>query len=158
ERIISGSLRSRKRRRLWHVAVGAGGISLVAAAVAFVALRHPGIHSIAILPFRVMPNADAEALAYVATGLTDGIRRGLIGLPELAVADGASSEVMKDSTNLSRVANVLHVAAVLTGKVQRQGRRLRVTAEVDTGGFTFWQGTVDGQEEAPLTMIGELSR
>src|SRR5205814_3287462 len=96
-----------------RVSLAVGAVLLLAAAAyGFVSLRHPGIHSIAVLPFRVTPAADTGALAYVASGLTDGVRRELMRIPGLAVAAGASSEVMKDSANLGRVADALHVASV----------------------------------------------
>jgi serine/threonine-protein kinase len=147
-----------RRRRLSRAGMVIGGVGILAAAVAFVALRRPGIHSIAVLPFRVTPASDTAALDHVASGLTDGMRRDLMRIPGLAVAASASSEVMKDSTNLRRVADALHVASVLTAKVQQRDKRLLVTAEIDTGGFAMWEATIDGDTDNPLAALDELRR
>jgi serine/threonine-protein kinase len=146
-------------RRRWfaRAAIGASGLAVVTAAITFAALRRPGVHSIAVLPFRVTPASDST-LDYVASGLTDGVRRDLLRIPGLAVAASASSEVMKDSTNLRRIADALHVASVLTAKVERRDKRLLVTVEIDTGGFAMWQATMDGDADNPLALLDELRR
>jgi DNA-binding winged helix-turn-helix (wHTH) protein/TolB-like protein len=87
------------------------------------------IPSVAVLPF-VNMSADEEN-DYLCRGVSETILNMLAQTPELHVASGTSSfQPRLKGLSLPEIADLLGVTTVLEGSVQRQGNRLRITAQL----------------------------
>jgi TolB-like protein/Tfp pilus assembly protein PilF len=100
--------------------------------------------SVAVLPFENMSNdKDNE---YFSDGLTETLLHMLAQVPELKVAARTSSFSFKgQNLNIREIATALGVAHVLEGSVQRQGDRVRITAQLirASDGFHVWSESYD---------------
>jgi TolB-like protein/thioredoxin-like negative regulator of GroEL len=100
--------------------------------------------SVAVLPFENMSNdKDNE---YFSDGLTETLLHMLAQVPELKVAARTSSFSFKgQNLNIRQIATALGVAHVLEGSVQRQGDRVRITAQLirASDGFHVWSESYD---------------
>ncbi len=100
--------------------------------------------SVAVLPFENMSNdKDNE---YFSDGLTETLLHMLAQVPELKVAARTSSFAFKgQNINIREIATALGVAHVLEGSVQRQGDRVRITAQLirASDGFHVWSESYD---------------
>jgi len=89
----------------------------------------PPERSVAVLPF-VNMSADQES-TYFATGVADTILNMLAQVPGLHVAARTSSfQPRLNGMGAGEICDLLGVSAVLEGSVQRQGNRLRITAQL----------------------------
>jgi TolB-like protein len=89
----------------------------------------PPERSVAVLPF-VNMSADEE-VDFLGSGVADTILNMLVTIPDLHVASRTSSfQPRLDGLSVPEIAALLGVAAVLEGSVQRQGDRLRITAQL----------------------------
>ena len=85
--------------------------------------------SVAVLPFNNF--GGDEATGRLADGVTEDIITDLAQFPELDVVARNSTQAYKGkSVDVRQVASVLDVGYVLEGSIQRQGGRLRVTAQL----------------------------
>lgn len=85
--------------------------------------------SVAVLPFNNY-GGDA-ATGRLADGLTEDIITDLAQFPELDVVARNSTQIYTgQSVDVREVASVLNVGYVLEGSIQRQGDRLRITAQL----------------------------
>ncbi len=102
--------------------------------------------SIAVLPFaNFSPEADTE---YLSDGLTEELIHVLKKVDGLRVVARTSSFQFKGKANdLRRVGKELQVGFVLEGSIQKDGSRLRVTAQlIDAStGFHLWSERFDRQ-------------
>jgi TolB-like protein/lipopolysaccharide biosynthesis regulator YciM len=100
--------------------------------------------SVAVLPFVNMSgNQENE---YFSDGLTETLLHMLAQIPELKVAARTSSFAFKNqSRTIVEIAQLLGVAHVLEGSVQRSGDRVRITAQLIRAddGFHVWSETYD---------------
>jgi adenylate cyclase len=99
----------------------------------------PSGPSVAVLPFVNM--SDNKENEYFSDGLTETLLHMLSQLPELRVAARTSSFAFKDrDTSIAEIASTLGVAHILEGSVQRDGDRVRVTAQLirAADGFHVW--------------------
>ena len=101
--------------------------------------------SVAVLPFVNMSgNAENE---YFSDGLTETLLHMLAQVPGLKVAARTSSFSFKEQPELtaSEIANILNVAHILEGSVQRAGDRVRITAQLIRAddGFHVWSENYD---------------
>jgi len=121
--------RSAAKRR--YLAVAVLIVILAAGALAW-EWRNPAIDSIAILPLQ---NASGDPeMDYLSDGLTENVIRALSPLPRLKVMSGASvAQYRGHPADPRAVAQLLHVRAVLVGKVSRHGETLTVSVEVVNG-------------------------
>lgn len=95
--------------------------------------------SVAVLPF-VNMSGDKEN-EYFSDGLTETLLHMLAQLPDLRVAARTSSFAFKgQNKSVSEIADVLGVAHILEGSVQKSGERIRVTAQLVRAddGFHVW--------------------
>ena len=115
--------------------------------------------SIAVLPFaNLSAEKDSE---YFSDGLAEEILNALSQVEELSVAARSSSFSFKGkSTEISEIANKLHVANVLEGSVRRAGNRVRVTVQlVDArNGFQLWSERYDRQLEDIFEIQDDIAR
>jgi TolB-like protein/Flp pilus assembly protein TadD len=104
----------------------------------------PPAHSIAVLPF-VNMSGDKEQ-EYFSDGLTEELLNSLARINELQVAARTSAFSFKGKdADIGTIARKLNVGAVLEGSVRRSGRRLRITAQLNSAvtGFHLWSQTYD---------------
>lgn len=100
--------------------------------------------SVAVLPF-VNMSGDANN-EYFSDGLTETLLHMLAQLPELRVAARTSSFAFKGKeTGIAEISEILGVAHVLEGSVQKAGNRVRVTAQLirANDGFHVWSQNYD---------------
>lgn len=100
--------------------------------------------SIAVLPF-VNMSGDANN-EYFSDGLTETLLHMLAQLPELRVAARTSSFSFKGKdTGIAEIGEMLGVAHILEGSVQKAGNRVRVTAQLIRAddGFHVWSQNYD---------------
>jgi class 3 adenylate cyclase/TolB-like protein/cytochrome c-type biogenesis protein CcmH/NrfG len=137
----------RRPRGIPHLAV-----SLVLAIAALVAAWQmgPGFSranvepSIAVLPFTdLSPEGDQE---YFAEGISEELLNLLGQIPDLRVSARTSSFAFKDENlGIPEIGERLHVNHVLEGSVRKDGKEVRVTAQLirAADGFHVWSHTWD---------------
>jgi len=100
--------------------------------------------SIAVLPF--VPLSSGEDDGYFADGLTEEILNALAQLPALHVTARTSSFFFKgQNIPVPEIAARLDVAYVVEGSVRRDGKQVRITAQLihASDGFHLWSATYD---------------
>jgi TolB-like protein/Tfp pilus assembly protein PilF len=161
------------RRQLWLVAIA--GTMLAAGAVAGYWAWHPWSSvesqrpaipaelpnkSIAVLPFE---NASADsANAFFAVGVQDQILTTLSRVSDLTVISRASVEQYQTNKprNAREIGQQLAVAYLLTGTVQRDANRLRVTAQLIDArkDAQIWAETYDKTAADVFAIQSELAQ
>ncbi|HTC23795.1 MAG TPA: tetratricopeptide repeat protein, partial [Gemmatimonadales bacterium] len=151
-------------------------LKLVASAVALIALaaaayagmryrssaggaasREPAL-SVAVLPFTNLSRDSANE--YFSDGISEEILNAVGQLPGVRVPARSSAFAFKgQNLPASEVARRLKVAHVLEGRVQREGNRVRITAElVDAStGFQRWSGKYDRDATDVFAVEDEIS-
>ncbi len=118
---------------------------------------NPPDRSIAVLPFT--DSSEAKDQAYLCDGVSEQILHTLAQVDGLRVVGRASSFSLKGK-NTKEVAEKLNVGNVLEGSLQRQGNRVRVTAElIDArNGFRVWTETYDRELDGAFALQDEIAR
>jgi len=122
-------------RRVWRWALGVSGVVLVAALL--ISLRGgradagavTPIHSLAVLPLQ---NLSADpAQEYFSDGMTDALITDLAQIGSLKVISRTSIvHYKKTEKTLPEIARELNVDGIIEGTVQREGDRVRITAQL----------------------------
>ena len=115
-----------------------------AASVERMAFPLPAKPSIAVLPFVNLSVDPADG--FLPDGISEDITASLSKLPKLFVISRTTTATYKDrDVTVKQVAEELGVRYVLEGSVQRQGERMRVTAQlIDAlSGAHVWAGRYD---------------
>jgi TolB-like protein/Flp pilus assembly protein TadD len=115
--------------------------------------------SIAVLPF-VNMSGDAKN-DYFSDGITEEILNALAQVPNLKVAARTSAFAFKGKEeDLRKVGEVLDVATVLEGSVQKSGGEVRITAPlIDTRtGYHLWSEKYDRKLTSIFGVEDEISR
>lgn len=118
-----------------------------------------GRPSVAVMPFLNMSNS--EDMGYLGDGLAEEILNLLSRLSELNVAARTASFYFRDKdVDLRDIADRLGVAHVLEGSVRRDGRHVRVTAQlVETAsGFQVWSAAYDRDMGGLLALQEDIAR
>lgn len=108
------------------------------------ATRPAVANSLAVLPFDNL-SGDVEQ-AYFSNGLSEEVRSTLArNLALQVMAKSSSSRFGESKDDATQIADALGVAYLLDGTVQREGDRVRVSAELIDGdtGFARWSDTFD---------------
>src|SRR6266478_2223426 len=118
---------------------------------------NPPDRSIAVLPFT--DSSEAKDQDYLCDGISEEILHTLAQVDGLRVVSRASSFSLKGK-NTKEVGEKLNVGNVLEGSLQRQGNRVRVTAElIDTrNGFRVWKETYDREFDGAFAFQDEIAR
>jgi TolB-like protein/tRNA A-37 threonylcarbamoyl transferase component Bud32 len=113
--------------------------------------------SIAVLPFT--DSSETKDQEYLCAGLSEEILHTLAHVDGLRVAGRTSSFSLKGK-NTKEVGEKLNVGNVLEGSLQREGNRVRVTAElIDArNGFRVWTETYDRELEGAFALQDEIAR
>jgi TolB-like protein/tRNA A-37 threonylcarbamoyl transferase component Bud32 len=118
---------------------------------------NPPDRSIAVLPFSDV--SEAKDQEYLCDGVSEEILHTLAQVDGLRVVGRASSFSLKGK-NTKEVGEKLNVGNVLEGSLQRQGNRVRVTAElIDArNGFRVWTETYDREFDGAFALQDEIAR
>src|SRR2546421_12402301 len=120
---------------------------------------NPPEKSIAILPF--LDLSQAKDQEYFCDGISEEILDTLAKVDGLRVLGRTSSFSFKGkSTGASEVGKKLNVENVLEGTLQRQGNRIRVTAELINArnGFDVWSETYGREVRGVFALQDEITR
>jgi len=100
--------------------------------------------SIAVLPFANM--SEDKAQEYFSDGLAEEIINALVQVPGLKVTARTSAFAFRGKEqDITKIAEALHVSAILEGSVRKSGDRLRVTAQLINAadGYHLWSQRYD---------------
>jgi TolB-like protein/DNA-binding winged helix-turn-helix (wHTH) protein/tetratricopeptide (TPR) repeat protein len=132
--VITGATGTGTRRR-WRWTAAVGGAVLISAML--ISLRGrwgdagavPPIHSLAVLPLQ---NLSADpAQEYFSDGMTDALITDLAQIGSLKVISRTSVvHYKKTEKTLPEIAGELKVDGIVEGTVQREGDRVRITAQL----------------------------
>ena len=115
--------------------------------------------SVAVLPFINM-SGDKEN-EYFSDGLTETLLHMLAQLPDLRVAARTSSFAFKGKdAGIAEIADILGVAHVLEGSVQKAGNRVRITAQLIRAedGFHIWSQSYDRDLDDIFAIQDEIAK
>jgi serine/threonine protein kinase len=118
---------------------------------------NPPDGSIAVLPFT--DSGEAKDQAHLCEGISEEILHTLTQVDGLRVVGRTSSFSLKGK-NTKEVGEKLNVGNVLEGSLQRQGNRVRVTAElIDArNGFRVWTETYDRELDGAFALQDQIAR
>ena len=118
---------------------------------------NPPDRSVAVLPFT--DSSKAKDQDYLCDGISEEILHTLAQVDDLRVAGRTSSFSLKGK-NTKEVGEKLNVGNVLEGSLQRQGNRVRVTAELTDArnGFRVWTETYDRELNGAFALQDEIAR
>jgi serine/threonine protein kinase len=118
---------------------------------------NPPDRSVAVLPFT--DSSKTKDQDYLCDGISEEILHTLAQVDGLRVAGRTSSFSLKGK-NTKEVGEKLNVGNVLEGSLQRQGNRVRVTAELTEArnGFHVWTGTYDREVDGAFALQDEIAR
>jgi TolB-like protein/tetratricopeptide (TPR) repeat protein len=114
-------------------------------------------HSVAVLPFAdLSAERDQE---HFTDGISEEILNRLAAFGELKVIARTSSFAFKDSGyDIGRISGVLAVNYLLQGSVRRDGRQLRISAQlVDRSGVQVWAESFDRELGAIFALQEEIA-
>jgi TolB-like protein len=117
------------------------------------------VKSVAVLPFVNMSGDSAND--YFSDGVTEEILNALAQIPNLKVAARTSAFAFKGKEeDLRKVGEVLDVATVLEGSVQKSGDEVRITAQlIDTrSGYHLWSEKYDRKLTSIFAVEDEISK
>src|SRR5690348_2146328 len=117
------------------------------------------VKSIAVLPF-VNMSGDAKN-DYFSDGITEEILNALAQVPKLKVAARTSAFAFKGKEeDLRKVGEVLDVATVLEGSVQKSGDEVRITAQLIDArtGYHLWSEKYDRKLTSIFVVEDEISK
>ena len=120
---------------------------------------NPPEKSIAILPF--LDLSQAKDQEYFCDGISEEILNTLAKVGDLRVLGRTSSFSFKGkSADASEIGKKLNVENVLAGSLQREGNRIRVTAELinTRNGFHVWSETYERELQGVFALQDEISR
>lgn len=115
--------------------------------------------SIAVLPF-VNMSSDREQ-EYFSDGLAEELLNDLARIQELRVAAMTSSFQFKGKTgDLRTVGEKLNVSSILEGSVRKEGKKVRITAQLvkTADGFHLWSETYDRELNDVFAVQEDIAR
>jgi TolB-like protein/Tfp pilus assembly protein PilF len=119
----------------------------------------PKIRSLAVLPLKNMTGDPSQE--YLADGMTDALIGRLSSIHDLRVISRTSVMRFKDpQISVPKIAEALHVDAIVEGSVMRDGNRIRVTAQMIRASSDehFWSETYDRELRDVFTLQSELAQ
>jgi serine/threonine-protein kinase len=163
----------RRLVRDWRVVAAALVVVVVGIASAAIALRNPAASltlapaavaapppaSVVVLPL-VSIGADSGN-AYLADGITNELAAALARVPGVrVVSPSRAAALLASGKSPNEVGKALNVAQQLEGTVQREGKRLRVTARLVgvSDGVMHWSDMYERDASDMLTVQEELAR
>ncbi len=157
------------QRKSLYLVIGIASLILAVVAGLWLNYRKPKIESvaavqagspsIAVLPF-VNMSTDKDQ-DFFSDGLTEELLNDLAKIPGLHVTGRTSSFQFKgQKEDLRVIAKKLNVANILEGSVRKDGKRVRVTAQLVSAedGFHKWSETYDRELNDIFAVQEEISR
>src|SRR6266536_2499725 len=137
--------------------LGAAGVWLFRGELFRASPFNPPDRSIAVLPLTDL--SETKDQAYLCDGISEEVLHTLTQVDGLRVAGPSSSFSLKGK-NTKEVGEKLNVGNVLEASLQRQGNRVRVTAElIDArSGFRVWTDTYDRDLAGAFALQDEIAR
>ncbi len=139
-----------------------GAVALFAGGAAVWRIRaasRPAIDSLVVLPFANMSSDPRND--YLADGLTEELTNYLAQWPDLRVTARTSAFEFKGrGVDVREVGRKLNVEAVLEGSIDKQGDRIRVTAQMNraSNGFHLWSRSFESQSSDMMILKEQLAR
>ena len=157
-----GRNRPPSRKTYYAIATGCGLLAATTLVVWQRALptNDNSAKSIAVLPFdNLAPGHDDS---YFADGIQDDILTNLAKIADLQVISRSSVQAYRDMANRplpQEIGQALHVRYLLNGSIQREGNRIRLTAQLEEAqtGRELWAERYDGELTDVFTIQAELS-
>ncbi|MCB0288896.1 MAG: protein kinase [Calditrichaeota bacterium] len=123
------------------------------------AISDAGNTAIAVLPFRDMsPGKDQE---YFCDGIAEELIDALAKLEGWRVVSRTSSFAFKGKEDdIRRIGEQLNVAHIIEGSVRKAGKRLRITAQLNSvhDGYQLWSEKYDREMEDVFEIQEEIAR
>jgi TolB-like protein/Tfp pilus assembly protein PilF len=150
--------------RRWIAVSGVVLLALLAAAYAITRSRAANgsrtqIRSVAVLPLKNLSGDPTQE--YLADGMTEALIGSLSTIHNLRVVSRTSIMRFKDTQlSVPEIAKTLHVDAIVEGSVIREGRRIRVHAQLIRAATDehFWSETYDREFQDVLALESELAQ
>jgi len=142
--------------------ITAGAVLALAAAGWFLWQRmvgRPMIGSIVVLPFQNL-SADPQN-QYLADGLTEELTNQLAQWSDLRVVARTSAAQFKGrGVDVREIGRVLNVAAVLEGSFERDGDRIRVTAQLNrsSNGYHMWSKSFETRSRDMMALQEDIAK
>jgi serine/threonine protein kinase/Tfp pilus assembly protein PilF len=116
--------------------------------------------SIAVLPFDNLSPAKDDS--YFADGVQDDILTNLAKIGDLQVTSRGSVQVYRNPANRPpprEIGQELHVRYLVNGSIQREGSRIRITAQLEEArtGHELWAERYDGELTDVFAIQAELA-
>ena len=116
--------------------------------------------SIAVLPFDNLSPAKDDS--YFADGVQDDILTNLAKIADLQVISRGSVQVYRNPTNRlppREIGQALHARYLVNGSIQREGNRIRITAQLEEArtGHELWAERYDGELADVFAIQAELA-
>jgi TolB-like protein/tetratricopeptide (TPR) repeat protein len=154
------------RGRRWRLRAVLACAVLLAAGAAFYAVWRPKAKpdpgarpSVAVLPFvNLDRNAEGD---YLSDGITEQLIHSLAASDHLSVVARTSVFHFKGKTeDIRKIGAELNVRTLVEGSVQRQGERIRVSAQLidAASGYQMWSATYDREVKGILEIQDEITR
>jgi TolB-like protein/tetratricopeptide (TPR) repeat protein len=118
----------------------------------------PAPHSVAVLPFANMSGDPKDE--YFSDGLSVELLDSLASIPNLQVAARTSSFSFKGKDiEVTEIARRLNVGAILEGSIRKDGKHVRITANLVNAktGFRLWSDTYDRDLKDILKLQTEIA-
>jgi TolB-like protein len=154
------------RRRIPVVAVAIAGMAIIGVLVFTISQRgKPSaaagtLKSLAVLPLVNVSGDTADQ--YFVDGMTDEVTTAIARVPGLRVASrsAASNIDTRKEIRTSEVARRLNVAALLEGRLRRQGTRLRLTMQLTNGadGLSLWSESFEAEAKDAFAVQDQVAR
>jgi TolB-like protein/Flp pilus assembly protein TadD len=156
--------RTTRPARIWLALAGVAVLGLLVAAFVMSRSRpgnaaSPKIRSLAVLPLKNLSGDPSQE--YFADGITDELIGRLSRIHNLRVISRTSVMRFKNpQLSVPEIAKMLRADAIVEGSVQREGNRIRVTAQLIRGATDehFWSETYDREIRDVLTVQSELAQ
>jgi serine/threonine-protein kinase len=153
----------RRRKRLTLAALALGLLAIIAVGLTnyFSRQQQPAVpeKSIAVLPF--LDLSQAKDQEYFCDGISEEILDALAKVDGLRVVAHTSSFSFKGkNADLGEVGRKLNVENVLKGSLRRDGKRIRITAQLINmrNGFQLWSETYERELQGIFALQDEITR
>jgi len=125
----------------------------------FESVANPPVGSLVVLPFQNL-SADPQN-QYLADGLTEELTNQLAQWSDLRVVARTSAAQFKGKgVDVREIGRVLNVAAVLEGSFERDGDRIRVTAQLNrsSNGYHVWSKSFETRSRDMMALQEEMAK
>ncbi len=148
------------RVRWSAVAVGIAMLAVLAAGIVlWRSSSRQSVNSIVVLPFQNLSTDRGDQ--YLADGVTEELTNQLAQWPDLRVVARTSASQFKGrGVDVREIGKILNVAAVLEGSFERQGDRIRITAQLNrtSNGYHIWSKSFNAESHDMLTLQEQMAR